>query len=489
VGCGGSEITAATEIETDADADADADADTDTDTDPDVEVDPTTLNHKMIMGYQGWFSTPDDGSARSGFRHWFSGDTPTPPHVTFDAWPDLSELAPSELHDTELTYADGSPAQLYSAYNADTVARHFLWMEENRIDGVFLQHFVVELERGSTNREFRDQVTANVQAGAETHGRIFAFMYDLSGASNEIIFDRIVDHWEAMVDAGVVHSERYLNHRDRPLVALWGLGFSGRDLTPDIAAALIDYFRTAENPEYRATVMGGVPTYWRTRTADASSDPAWTDLIRDLDVISPWTVGRFADDAGVENYRVTLEADLAAASAAGADLLPVVWPGFSWANLYKGQPLNQIPRRGGRFLWKQVYEYVDGGATMLYGSMFDEVDEATAFFKIAPSRDSTPDNAHFLTLDADGEDLPSDFYLQLAGAARDTLVGDLPLRAVRPLGSAALPTCDPPDTMREDDRCVPSCAYAGGDSCDESICGDRFRFSAHDCEFCCDSSM
>jgi hypothetical protein len=486
--CGSSEITAGPAAEADPPVDESLDSETEyTPPGTGLEVDPSTLHNKMVMGYQGWFSAPGDGSVRSSFRHWFSADSPDPVHVTFDAWPDLSEWSEDELFETNLHMADGTPARVYSAFNAATVDRHFSWMEEHRIDGVFLQQFVVELEPGSNDRAFRDRVTDNVRAGAEAHGRVFSVMYDLTGASNEVVYERIVEHWESMVTAGIVGSEQYLHHRGRPLVALWGLGFSERDLAPEIAANLLIYFRDESSTP--ATILGGVPTYWRTRTEDASTDSAWTDVIENLDVISPWTVGRFADDAGVENYRHRLEADMARARIVGAEVLPVVWPGFSWANLYKGQAMNQIPRRGGRFLWKQIYEYVDAGATMLYGSMFDEVDEATAFFKVVTTEEETPIDAHFLTLDVDGEHLESDFYLQLAGAARDTLVGAIPLSEFRPIGPMSSPVCHPPESELYTDRCVPSCDFAGGDSCDVGECEGHFRFTSYDCPVCCDTSF
>jgi hypothetical protein len=47
--------------------------------------------------------------------------------------------------------------------------------------------------------------------------------------------------------------------------------------------------------------------------------------------------------------------------------------------------------------------------------MFDEVNEGTAIFKAAPHRQDAPDRGFWLTLDADGADLPSDWYLRLAG--------------------------------------------------------------------------
>jgi hypothetical protein len=54
------------------------------------------------------------------------------------------------------------------------------------------------------------------------------------------------------------------------------------------------------------------------------------------------------------------------------------------------------------------------GNRMLYGAMFDEVDEGTAMFKVAASRRDTPVERPILTMDADGEPLPSDWYLRLA---------------------------------------------------------------------------
>jgi hypothetical protein len=47
--------------------------------------------------------------------------------------------------------------------------------------------------------------------------------------------------------------------------------------------------------------------------------------------------------------------------------------------------------------------------------MFDEVNEATAMFKAAPRRADAPKQGYWLTLDADGFDLPADWYLRLAG--------------------------------------------------------------------------
>jgi hypothetical protein len=57
--------------------------------------------------------------------------------------------------------------------------------------------------------------------------------------------------------------------------------------------------------------------------------------------------------------------------------------------------------------------------------MFDEVDEGTAILKIAPHRSDAPDQGFWLTLDADGADLPSDYYLKLAGEITRMFHGEI----------------------------------------------------------------
>ena len=92
---------------------------------------------------------------------------------------------------------------------------------------------------------------------------------------------------------------------------------------------------------------------------------------------------------------------------------------------------------GGRFYWRQVQNAMRLGSTMLYGAMFDEVDEGTAMFKLTETARAAPVEACFLTLDADGEAVPTDWYLRLAGEAQRVLLG-------APLAEQALPFAVPP---------------------------------------------
>ena len=116
--------------------------------------------------------------------------------------------------------------------------------------------------------------------------------------------------------------------------------------------------------------------------------------------------------------------------------MPVIFPGFSWYNLMRGMngsTLNQIPRIGGRFYWRQAYNAVSAGCTMIYGAMFDEVDEGTAMFKLAPTPNELPVQGTWVPLNIDGETLPSDWYLRLADKATRMLRGDIPLQSSMPI--------------------------------------------------------
>ena len=50
-----------------------------------------TLTGKLVAGYQGWHSTPNDGMNVNWF-HWNNGGgIPSPTSVNFDIWPDMTE--------------------------------------------------------------------------------------------------------------------------------------------------------------------------------------------------------------------------------------------------------------------------------------------------------------------------------------------------------------------------------------------------------------
>ncbi len=395
-------------------------------------VDSTTLNRKLLMGYQGWFACAGDGSPVNAWIHWFRSQTPTATNATVDFWPDISELDADELFTTSMTLTNGSPAKLYSAFKQKTVVRHFKWMRDNQLDGVFLQRFSSELSDPNFFA-LRNQVAANVRLGAETYGRIFAVMYDISGQPASTLVSTLTNDWAYLVNTmKITSSPRYARHNGKPVLAIWGFGFTDRPGTPQDAQTVINYFKSAG-----VTLMGGVPTYWRTLNNDSQSDPAWATVYRSFDIISPWAVGRYGDLAGADGFKQNLIVpDLADANSHGLGYMPVIFPGFSWVNLMQGMngsTLNQIPRNGGSFYWRQAYNAVAAGCTMIYGAMFDEVDEGTAMYKLAPTPNELPVQGSWVPLNIDGQALPSDWYLRLADEATKMLRGDRPLQLSIPI--------------------------------------------------------
>jgi hypothetical protein len=162
--------------------------------------------------------------------------------------------------------------------------------------------------------------------------------------------------------------------------------------------------------------MGGTPARWGTLTNDSRKDPAWAEVYAAMDVVQPWNVGRYGTLDAVEKWNENvIVPDLKLAEKNKQLFMPVVFPGFSWANLKKNNRPNQIPRLKGEFLWRQAYNAKVAGAKVLKIAMFDEVDEGTAILKVVSKRSQAPEQGFWLTLDADGADLPSDWYLRLAG--------------------------------------------------------------------------
>lgn len=102
-------------------------------------IDRSTLTGKVMCGYQGWFHAEGDG-ANVGWIHYGKG-APEPGACSIDFWPDMSEMDDDEKYATSFEHADGSTAYLFSSGNRKTVMRHFKWMKEHGIDGVFLQRF------------------------------------------------------------------------------------------------------------------------------------------------------------------------------------------------------------------------------------------------------------------------------------------------------------------------------------------------------------
>jgi hypothetical protein len=372
-----------------------------------AEVNAATLRRKVLCGYQGWFRCPED-PAKVGWRHW-SRDARKigPDSLTFEMWPDMAEYEDDEKYPAPgFTDRDGKPAQLFSSANPKTVDRHFRWMQQYGIDGVFLQRFVADLKDRSA-----DQVLDNVRKSAGRTGRTSALCYDLTGAPKDKVYDLLVADWKRLVDeAKVTQDGRYLHHNNKPVLFVWGF-YSDR-FGPELADRIIDFFK--DDPKYGVTLVGGCQWWWRTE-----KDAGWAKVFRRFDVISPWNTGN-AVRVGDQKHASTdyWKEDLAEAKKAGMAYLPVIYPGFGWTNLKgKGAAKDDLPRLGGEFYWRQFSTAADLGVEMAYVAMFDEVDEGTAIFKVS---NAPPTPGRFVTY----EGLPPDWYLRLTGEGAKLLRGE-----------------------------------------------------------------
>ena len=364
-----------------------------------ADIDATTLHHKVLCGYQGWFRCPGD-PADEGWIHW-SRDRKkiTPESLTFEMWPDMSELGDDEKYPAAgFTYPDGKPAGLFSSANPNTVERHFEWMRKYGIDGVFAQRFLVSLGGDSANN---DRVLGEVRDSANRTGRVFAVCYDLSGEPKDKIYDKLVADWRHLVDeTKITEDGRYLHDDGKPVLFIWG--FYDNRFSPDLANRIIDFFKN--DKKYGVTLIGGCQWYWR-----GEKDAEWAKVFRRFDVISPWNVGNTMEAEGKKHASTNYwKQDRDAAAKAGVRYLPVIYPGFSWSNLKGKDAGAPISRLGGDFYWRQFATAADLGMDMAYVAMFDEVDEGTAIFKVTSA---PPTPGSFTTLDG----LPSDWYLRLTG--------------------------------------------------------------------------
>jgi hypothetical protein len=390
------------------------------------EVDATTLDGKVLCGYQGWFNTPGDGSG-FGFVHWGRGlERIAGRRFTVDLWPDVSEYDPRDLFEVPgMKLPDGSPARLYSAYRKGPVLLHCKWMREYGLDGIFVSRFVGEATDPNRSRHV-NQVLASLREGCHREGRVWAMMLDLSTGRGTPT-KAVMDDWKFLCDRVKLREDsRYLHHQGKPVVLLWGLGFRDRPWTPEQGEELIKFFK--DDPKYGGVyLIGGIDPHWRTLRGASRSDTAWAAVYRSFDAISPWDAGRYHDDESMDRIRKEVwEPDLAELKSLGKGYMPTAFPGFSWDNLMRKSPgTTRIPRRNGDFYWRQFSIFRELAIRTVFVGMFDEVDEGTAIYKVT---NQPPVGAYFLTY----EGAPPDRYLRITGAATRMIRGEIPPTASIP---------------------------------------------------------
>lgn len=386
---------------------------------------------KLTVGYQGWFTAPGDGSELSKRLNWWH-QPGGPGEARIDMWPDTSEY--TKLYQTKYSNRpDGKPSQLFSSYDYETVDLHFRWMQQYGIDTAALQRFGSEVAPGSDVKAFRDKVTQNVQRAAEAHGRKFYIMYDLSGVPDNGV-QGLKDDWNDTLvgQLKVTDSPAYAREGGKPVVCLWGVGLLKGTKAPQGGAAfyteLVDFF---QGKGYY--VIGGVLGQYGNQDGGFvypydEMEPVYSKF----DMLSPWSVGR-PDSLAFESMRKQLKWS----KERGAAYQPVIYAGFSFNNLNKGKPRNELARRAGQFYWTHFAAAHELGINTTYVAMFDEINESTSIFKVAENASMQPAEKEdwFLPLDADGQQLSSDYYLRLTQAGARMLAGTMPYSGTPPIGN------------------------------------------------------
>lgn len=361
----------------------------------------------LMVGYQGWFAAPDDGGKIGWYKYakdWkFDNST-----SKFDFWPDTREY--KKLYKTPITNLDGSPTYLFSSYDDSTIDLHLHWMKDYNIDGAFVQRFFLALH--DATRAHHIKVLKNMIKYGNKYDRAISVMYDLSGLKNNEDADKVIDDWKFLVDSLKITSSEgnpYLYNQGKPVVALYAAGYSGVTNTLKEFQKIVNFLKY-DKKYGNCSIVLGVPFYWRTLDNDSTDDPRLHELIKQVDFIFPWSVGRIKSNNLSEVFdRQRL--DLKWCSDHKIGYLPVIYPGFSWHNAINEAPQNEISRNNGLFYQSLIDNAKRLGVRNVYVAMFDEIDEGTAIFKLSKNPPITK-TMKFVPID---QSLSEDYYLELTG--------------------------------------------------------------------------
>jgi hypothetical protein len=348
---------------------------------------------KVTVGYQGWFSCAGDGSPINAYGS----------HVNLENWPDMRQYSASygsvpfyQAGVQQAPYTgnlgDGNPAKLFSSDDQQVVNTHVLWMQQSGIDCIAIQRFGSYTTAGSV-KGFHDAVQLKVMNAAQTYRRKFYIMYDCSAT------DPVETDWTNTIvnTQHLTSSSAYAHQNGKPVVALWGVGVSGRGSVTDWENT-INWFKN----QGCYVIVCPLDNF----STDTPNQPAYNAG----NMIMAWMVGKRAS----VNWQNIYTTDLNYCNAHGLDYQGDMYPGYAFNNTEPGtKPKNEIPRTHGNFMWSQFAGGYQAGIQSVYVSMFDEMNEGTAVFNLAEDSGGVPAGKYFLTLDADGTHMSSDFYLRL----------------------------------------------------------------------------
>jgi hypothetical protein len=356
---------------------------------------------KVTVGYQGWFGAAGDGSPQNNWWHWsanwnqiFSPSN----NGESDSWPDMR--AYTKTYQTGFAnLGNGQPATVFSSYDQQTVNAQVSWMQQNGIDTIALQRFN---PAGEANR---DGMAARVAAAAETYGRKFFIMYDITGWTT--MDTDLKTDWTNKMSA-YASSPAYAHQNGKPVVCVW----LATSTVP--VSQLLDIVNWLKSQGLYVIV--GVERAWRTDTAKLP-------VYNAANMIQPWMVGSIGSVSDADNnFSTYMVPDLAYCNTHGLDYQDVVLPG----------DLRLHQRSHGALLWEMFYNAVRLPAQGIYVSMYDEYGEGNQIMETAETQAMVPAGSGYVSLDEDGTYCTSDYYIRLTGAGDRMFKGLMPLSVVRP---------------------------------------------------------
>lgn len=385
---------------------------------PAKPANPTEFKGKSYAGYQLWHEA---GPQDKDWVHWAYGKPPAAGrgnHNT-ETFPNIADYQNNpNVSMYQTNYANlgnGSPAKLYNATDKAVIDVQMSLLGKAGFDGVAIQRNAPvgkDLKYTST-----DDYYVSIKNACEANGRSFYVMYCMPDQNNGAgltadLVDGIKRDWVYQMEQiyALTSSSSYATVNGKPVVELWGLGYSTITVDRTQALQLAQFFK-----DRGCYVIAGVPRDWRLMNGGSRTD--FADVYKAYNMISPWTVGVYSDTVGANSFRTEyMIPDKQYCEQNGMDFYPVIFPGSAWSQHVSGYP-NDTKRLGGQFLWKQARNIKSLGIQSMYFAMLDEFEESTNIINEATDYFDIPTDQYFGTSSMDGIWTSPDYYLRLAGAA------------------------------------------------------------------------
>ncbi|MFT3679096.1 MAG: glycoside hydrolase family 71/99-like protein [Ferruginibacter sp.] len=376
---------------------------------------------KSFAGYQLWHEA---GNRAMDWSHWAYGKLPAAGRgnhntETFPFLADFEDNPAITLYPTNFAnLGNGKPARLYNSTDRGVIDVQMDLLKRGGVSGVAIQR---NAPVGRALKSTADDYCVDIKKACEATGRLFYIMYCMPDANNgtvnlEDVVEGIKRDWVYQMEQvyELTKSGAYATYLGKPVVELWGLGYSSILIDKTQALALAAFFKSRG-----CYVIAGTPRDWRLRNEGSRTD--FEEVYKAYNMISPWTVGAYGDIAGANNYKNNyMIADKTYCSQNNLEYYPVVFAGGGWSQHVSGYP-NDAPRLGGKFLWQQALNIRDRDIPFMYIAMLDEYEESTNIMSSAVDYFDIPTDQYFGTQSMDGIWTSPDYYLRLVGAATEMI--------------------------------------------------------------------